>query len=69
MDIPGSRGKKGRRQKAIVGCASRSDRVVLNQRARNTCDGSSDPLKTGHVLCGNEFVHAELVKIIKGLGK
>ena len=32
-------------------------------------DGSSDPLKTGHVLCGNEFVHAELVKIIKGLGK
>ncbi|QDW40984.1 inositol monophosphatase [Bradyrhizobium sp. KBS0727] len=32
-------------------------------------DGSSDPLKTGHVICGNEFVHGELVKIIKGLGK
>ncbi len=32
-------------------------------------DGSSDPLKTGHVLCGNEFIHAELVKIIKGLEK
>jgi myo-inositol-1(or 4)-monophosphatase len=32
-------------------------------------DGESDPLKTGHVICGNEHVHSELVKIIKGLGK
>src|SRR6202162_6116823 len=32
-------------------------------------DGNSDPLKTGHVICGNEYVHSELVKIIKGLGK
>ena len=28
-----------------------------------------DPLKTGHVICGNEFVHGELVKILKPLGK
>ena len=27
------------------------------------------PLKTGHVICGNEFVHGELVKIIKPLEK
>src|ERR1700739_4142652 len=25
-------------------------------------DGESDPLKTGNVICGNEFIHAELVK-------
>ncbi|MGB8398655.1 MAG: hypothetical protein WCE35_07620 [Bradyrhizobium sp.] len=31
--------------------------------------GDDDPLKTGHVICGNEFVHAELVKILKPLGK
>jgi myo-inositol-1(or 4)-monophosphatase len=35
-----------------------------------TCvDGESDPLKTGNVVCGNEFIHAELVKILKPLGK
>jgi myo-inositol-1(or 4)-monophosphatase len=32
-------------------------------------EGSDDPLKTGSVICGNEFVHAELVKILKPLGK
>jgi myo-inositol-1(or 4)-monophosphatase len=32
-------------------------------------DGESDPLKTGNVLCGNEYVHAELVKILRPLGK
>ena len=32
-------------------------------------DGNDDPLKTGQVICGNEFVHAELVKILKPLGK
>jgi myo-inositol-1(or 4)-monophosphatase len=32
-------------------------------------DGESDPLKTGDLICGNEFVHAELVKILKPLGK
>jgi myo-inositol-1(or 4)-monophosphatase len=32
-------------------------------------DGDSDPLQTGHVICGNEFIHAELVKILKPLGK
>jgi len=29
--------------------------------------GDDDPLKTGHVVCGNEYVHAELVKILKPL--
>jgi len=32
-------------------------------------EGHDDPLKTGDVICGNEFVHAELVKILKPLGK
>jgi myo-inositol-1(or 4)-monophosphatase len=32
-------------------------------------EGGDDPLKTGHVICGNEYVHAELVKILKPLGK
>ena len=32
-------------------------------------DGDDDALKTGNVVCGNEFVHAELVKILKPLGK
>jgi hypothetical protein len=27
-------------------------------------EGSDDPLQTGHVICGNEFVHGELVKIL-----
>src|ERR1700679_2619724 len=31
--------------------------------------GHDDVLKTGNVICGNEFVHAELVKILKPLGK
>ena len=31
--------------------------------------GSDDPLKTGHVVCGNEYVHGELVKILKPLEK
>jgi myo-inositol-1(or 4)-monophosphatase len=30
--------------------------------------GDDDPLRTGSVICGNEFVHAELVKILKPLG-
>ena len=30
--------------------------------------GSDDVLKTGDVVCGNEFVHAELVKILKAVG-
>src|ERR1700755_372312 len=29
--------------------------------------GDDDPLKTGHLICGNEFVHRELVKILKPL--
>ncbi len=32
-------------------------------------EGDDDPLKTGSVICGNEFIHAELVKILKPLGK
>ena len=31
--------------------------------------GDDDPLKTGNLICGNEFVHTELVKILKPLGK
>ncbi|GIQ72188.1 inositol monophosphatase family protein [Bradyrhizobium sp. ma5] len=31
--------------------------------------GSDDPLQTGHVVCGNEFVHGELIKILKPLGQ
>ncbi|HEY3679177.1 MAG TPA: inositol monophosphatase family protein [Bradyrhizobium sp.] len=30
-------------------------------------DGKSDPLQTGNVICGNEHVHAELVKILRPL--
>jgi len=31
-------------------------------------DGHEEALLTGDVVCGNEFVHAELVKILKPLG-
>ena len=31
--------------------------------------GDDDPLTTGHLICGNEFVHKELLKILKPLGK
>ena len=30
-------------------------------------DGHEDALTTGHVVCGNEFVQAELVKVLKPL--
>jgi myo-inositol-1(or 4)-monophosphatase len=30
--------------------------------------GDDDALKTGNVVCGNEYVHAELVKILKAVG-
>ena len=30
--------------------------------------GNDDPLITRNVICGNEFIHAELVKILKPLG-
>src|ERR1700734_4395534 len=30
--------------------------------------GNDDPLKTGSGVCGKEFIHAELVKILKPLG-
>jgi myo-inositol-1(or 4)-monophosphatase len=30
-------------------------------------DGKSDPLKTGNLICGNEYIHAELVKILRPL--
>jgi myo-inositol-1(or 4)-monophosphatase len=32
-------------------------------------EGNDDPLKTGNVICGNEYIHGELVKILKPLGK
>ncbi|MEA2820756.1 MAG: monophosphatase, partial [Bradyrhizobium sp.] len=31
--------------------------------------GDDDALRTGNVICGNEYVHAELVKILKTVGK
>jgi myo-inositol-1(or 4)-monophosphatase len=31
--------------------------------------GDDDALKTGNVVCGNEYVHAELVKILGPLGR
>ncbi|WP_050629745.1 inositol monophosphatase family protein [Bradyrhizobium viridifuturi] len=31
--------------------------------------GNDDPLQTGHVVGGNEFVHGELIKILKPLGQ
>jgi myo-inositol-1(or 4)-monophosphatase len=31
--------------------------------------GDDDALKSGDVVCGNEYVHAELLKILKPLGK
>jgi myo-inositol-1(or 4)-monophosphatase len=30
-------------------------------------DGTSDPLETGNVICGNEYIHAELVRILRPL--
>jgi myo-inositol-1(or 4)-monophosphatase len=30
--------------------------------------GNDDPLTTGHVICGNEAIHRELVKVLKPLG-
>ena len=30
-------------------------------------EGHDNALTSGHVVCGNEFVHAELVKILKPL--
>ena len=30
-------------------------------------EGHDNALTTGNVVCGNEFVHAELVKMLKGL--
>jgi myo-inositol-1(or 4)-monophosphatase len=32
-------------------------------------NGDDDALKTGNVVCGNEHVHAELVKILRAVGK
>jgi myo-inositol-1(or 4)-monophosphatase len=29
--------------------------------------GNDDPLKTGHIVAGNEAIHRELVKILKPL--
>jgi myo-inositol-1(or 4)-monophosphatase len=31
-------------------------------------DGHDNALTTGHLLCGNEYVHAELLKILKAAG-
>ncbi len=30
-------------------------------------DGKDDAMTTGDILCGNEFIHAELLKVLKGV--
>jgi myo-inositol-1(or 4)-monophosphatase len=45
---------------------------ILIREAGGVVSGLSlddDALKTGNVICGNEFVHGELVKILKPLAK
>ena len=32
-------------------------------------EGNDDALTSGNVICGNEAIHAELLKILKPLGK
>jgi myo-inositol-1(or 4)-monophosphatase len=46
--------------------------VIMIREAGGTVscvDGASDPLKTGNLICGNEYIHAELVNILRPLGK
>src|SRR6202011_400705 len=45
--------------------------IIIREAGRTVSglEGDDDPLKTGHLICGNEFVHAELVNILKPLGK
>ena len=52
-----------------MGHGGGTDHRARSRRHRQGIEGDDDPLKSGHVLCGNEFVHAELVKILKPLGK
>jgi len=49
--------------------AAGADHRARSRRHRQRHRGDDDPLKTGSVICGNEFIHAELVKILKPLGK
>jgi len=43
---------------------SRPDRFILREAGGivTGIDGHDNALTTGHVLCGNEYVHAELLK-------
>jgi myo-inositol-1(or 4)-monophosphatase len=44
---------------------------IMVREAGGTISGiesSDELLKTGHVICGNEYVHGELVKILKPPG-
>jgi myo-inositol-1(or 4)-monophosphatase len=47
--------------------------IIMIREAGGVVSGiegkDDDALKTGHVVCGNEFVHGELVKILQPLGK
>jgi myo-inositol-1(or 4)-monophosphatase len=43
--------------------------TIIVREAGRIVSGDDDALKSGSVVCGNEFVHAELVKILKPLGK
>ena len=45
---------------------------IIVREAGGICSGitgNDDALKTGNVICGNEFIHAELVNILKPLAK
>jgi Acetyltransferase (GNAT) domain len=53
---------------AALGHRGRTDHGARGWGTISGTEGSDDPLKTGHVICGNEYVHAELVKILKLLG-
>ena len=48
--------------------AAGADHRARSRRHRQLAStAKDDPLKTGNVICGNEFIHAELVKILRPL--
>ena len=63
--------KPGRLSRRAASTATIAGRRFASARAGGIVSGitgNDDPLETGNVICGNEFVHAELVKIFKPLG-
>src|SRR5258708_6387551 len=55
----------------IAGVIYHAGQVIVREAGGivSGTEGDDDPLKTGNLICGNEFIHAELVKILKPLGK